>query len=93
MTLARDQNKSLRELLDSMSVREIALWLSFYKENPPEYSANYRAATISAAVYNASGNLKSGTTAKPDDFMPAKPEEVKELTPEMLKSIFQQVQE
>ena len=93
MTLARDQNKSLRELLDSMSVREIALWLSFYKESPPEQAANYRAATVSAAVYNASGNLRAGTSAKPDDFMPRKEEAPTELTPDMLRSIFQQAQD
>ena len=80
----------MRELFDSMNVREFALWIAFDKEFPADESDNYRAATISASVYNASGNMKKGTSASADDFMPKKQiEETQvELTPDVLKSIF-----
>lgn len=79
----------MRELFDSMNVREFALWIAFERECPAQESENYRAATISAAIYNASGNMKKGTNASADDFMPKKQQKEKsvELTPDVLKSI------
>jgi len=70
MRLSLDLGKTLSELLESMTPREFALWVQYYAEFPPEEPANYRAASIQAAVYNASGNLKLGSSAKPKDFMP-----------------------
>jgi hypothetical protein len=72
LQLARDLGMTLRDLLKSMSVRELSLWIAFYEHSPPDESANMRTANIMAAIYNASGNLKRGTTAKAKDFMPRK---------------------
>lgn len=87
--MAREKGKTLRELFDSMNVREFALWIAFEKECPSQEAANYRAATISASIYNASGNLKAGTSASASDFMPnqkQKDDDV-ELTSDVLRSI------
>jgi len=73
-----------------MNVREFALWIAFEREFPAQESENYRAATISASIYNASGNMKAGSSASAEDFMPNKQSEDKqvELNAEVLKSIF-----
>ena len=70
----------MRELFDSMGAREFALWMAFYLKDPPDKSEQFRTGLICSSIYNASGNLKRGTTAKPEDFMPkGKP---KELSPQ-----------
>lgn len=54
--------------------------MAFYLKDPPERGDQFRTGLICSSIYNASGNLKRGTTAKPEDFMPK--EKPKEATPE-----------
>jgi len=63
-----------------MSAREFALWMAFYIKEPPDKADNFRMGQVCASIYNASGHLRRGTTAKAADFMPK--QKPRDLTPE-----------
>jgi len=69
-----------------MSSHEFALWYSFNEIEPPNSDLLWSIAGLRADIWNSSGNLKRGKTAKPSDFMP-KPKPKQLTVEESIKAL------
>lgn len=89
--LALGLGKSVTEIEQTMTSREIGEWMAYFRNHPwGEERADMRAGTIASTIANVNRDPNKGRPFTPKDFMPFERDKEKEKT-EAIKAGFRRL--